>query len=346
MVSPAAGRSVLVTGTSLVPDEALSLIEERGFGIRRVHQDYFTDDALHAALDGVSGYLIGGYEEPSTAHFEVAKTLEAVAWIGTDYQGYVPGWERAFELGIAFVSCPGVNAVSVAEFTVLLMLALARSFVGRVQTAKSPATGPAAPGVELRGRTLGVVGAGRIGARVARIVSDGFGMNAVYHAPRRNHALEHATSLTQVGMAELLDCSDVISLHRPGPAPGEPRTLGYGEFERMRPGALLVNTGHRDLVDPDALLWAARTKGVRAAFDGVGDGPGWQPLLSLGPDRFLCVPQMGFHTVDANLRGALLAARSVCDVLAGVESASVNNSINNPDFRAVRRSVGRSLAYP
>ncbi|OAR25179.1 hypothetical protein A8W25_05865 [Streptomyces sp. ERV7] len=335
---------VLVTGTAVVPQEARRLITDRGFALREVTDDHLGADGLHTALDGVSGYLIGGYEEPRPAHFERAVALEAVAFVGTDFRSYVPGWRTAYDLGMAFANTPGENAASVAEFTVLLALALARPFtdtiIGPRHSPADPSTAVSPPeGRELGGRTLGVVGAGRIGARVATM-AQGLGMRVLYTSPRRNHALEAASGIAYTGLDDLLSRSDVISLHRPGPTADEPPLLGRRELEICRDGALLVNTGHHDLVDPVALAWAVEHRNLRAAVDGLGPGDAWAALTALGPERFLSVPQMGFLTRDAGLRAGLRAARAVCDVLSGAGSPDVTN----PDFRERRAAVRRGGA--
>ena len=322
-------RVVLVTGTTLVPDDVVTLAGERGFEVRRVRQDVFTDDELTAALDGVSGYLVGGYEEPTAEHLDAAKSLEVLGFVGTDFRAYVPGWRRAFEVGIAVVNSPGTNAVSVAEFTVRLALALARPFPALDRPDAEPE-----PGIELAGRTLGILGAGRIGAHVARIAGAGLGMRVLYHAPRRNWAFEAATGTSYVTWDRLLGESEVLSLHRPGPDHGEPPLLDRAAFERVRDGLLLVDTVHPGLVDPAALAWAIRTRGVRAAFDADPAGEATAALLALaaepdvGATRLLVVPQSGFRTHDANLRTASVAMTATLDVLEGRPSEYVNN----PDY--------------
>lgn len=330
---PAPAGVVLVTGTQTVPSAARAYIRKSGFDVRLVQRDDMNAAELHEKLAGVRGYLIGGEEEPQAEHFErAAEDLEVVAFVGTDYQKYVPGWEKAVELGIAVASTPGENAISVAEFTVLLMLAIARPFTADVGPVgggdiRSPA------GSELYGRTLGIIGAGRIGARVARIAAMGLGMKVLYTAPRRNEALEAALGIEYTGLADLLKRSHVVSLHRPGSGHGDLPVLGRDELVLLRQGALLINTIHADLVDLDELFWAMDNRGVRAAFDGVGEGDAWSRLVARGPDRFLCVPQMGYRTGDAGLRAGKRAARAVCDVLDGKAS----DSVSNPDFRQVRQ---------
>ena len=337
------GRTVLVTGTSLVGREALQLIESRGFAVRRLAQDEITGAELHAALRGVSGYVIGGYEEPEPEHFDGAALLEAVAFVGADFRAAVPGWSRAFELGTALACTPGANADSVAEFAALLMLSLARPIIGSVARPgpdglEAPESmGP--PALELRGLTLGVIGPGRIGTRMATIASEGLGMHVLYTAPRRNDVFESAVRARFLPKRELLAASDVVTLHRPGPARGAEPEIGRVELDLMREGAMLVNTGHPDLVDPVALRHAIEVRRIRAASDGLRRTPAWRSLVELGPDRFLCLPQSGFHTEAANLRASLRAAEAVCSVLDGADV--VHPDIQNPGYRAVRRAAGR-----
>jgi len=327
-------KTILITGTTLVPEEAADYIRHRGYQVRSIRQDNFTAEELHAALVGVSGYLIGGYEEPLAEHFDVAKSLEAVAWVGTDYKTYVPGWERAYELGIAFLNAPGTNAASVAEFTTLLILTMMRPFTDRIMKAGAKPADLSGPGHDLLNKRLGIIGLGRIGAHVARIAALGLGMDVVYSAPRRQEELEQALPIRYVAKDELLSTSDVVTLHRPGPSPSEAYELGAHEIALMKVGAVLINTARHQLVDLDALLKAATDRGVRAAFDGVATGEIWDALFRLGPERFLAVPSMAFNTEGANLRASLRTAEGVCDVLDG----GTSDDVNNPDFREQRRS--------
>jgi D-3-phosphoglycerate dehydrogenase len=328
---------VLVTGTQLVPKEACDLIGRHGFKVRWIEDDSLDEARLHEELADAVGYLIGGDEKVLGEHFDRAANLEAVAWLGTDFKANVPGWEQAVKRGIALISTPGENAISVAEFTVLLILTMARPFIARANGGSTGGPGElpvdSARAIELNGKTLGIIGAGRIGARVARVATHGFGMEVLYAAPHRNEPLEAALGVTHVTLTDLLSNSDIISLHRPGPVGDEQPLLGREQLERIDRDTVLINTAHHGLVDPEALLWAIEQRGLRAAFDGVGDGEVWERLAALGPSRFLGLPQMGFRTEGANLRISLKAAEAVCQVLSGSESALVNN----PDFREIRR---------
>ncbi|MGW7243735.1 NAD(P)-dependent oxidoreductase [Streptomyces sp. NPDC054804] len=331
------GKLVLATGSGLVTDEACAYIRGRHHDVRRVTDDHLDADGLHEALDGVAGYLIGGYEEPGDEHFARHPALEAVAWLGSDYRPFVPGWRSGHERGIAFITSPGTNADAVAEFTLLLCMTMAHPFVGSVVQPGAAVPALPASGRECAGRRMGIIGLGRIGRRVARMARAGLGMDVSYFSPRRDSALERSLGLTFRAKADLLASSDVVTLHRPGPHAGEAPELTAADLALLPHGSLLVNTVHPRLVDLTALLAAVRDRGIRAAFDGVSAGTEWDRLTGLGPDRFLAVPQMGFNTREANARAAMATARAVCDVLDGREPPSVDN----PDFRSVRRRSGR-----
>jgi phosphoglycerate dehydrogenase-like enzyme len=110
--------------------------------------------------------------------------------------------------------------------------------------------------------------------------------------------------------------------------------LSDAELTVLRPGALIVNVVHPELIDPDALLVAITSRNIRAAVDTECSGSAWDRLVALGPHRFLTVPQMGYSTSDANHRTASYAAKAVCDVLDGMPS----NAVHNTDYLAVRRN--------
>ena len=330
-------KIVLVTGATLVPPLVIQRIQEHGYDVRHIEDDSLDKQQLHDALRGVSGYLIGGDEKVLDEHFERAEALAAVAWIGTDFKANVPGWRHAFELGIGVINAPGANARSVAEFAFALMLALSRP------TAVGWSRGD--PECELHGQKLGLIGAGRIGGIVARIAVLGFGMEVSYHAPRRNPSLE-----TELGIAfqptkeVLLRQSDIISLHRTGPLPLEPAEIGPAELALLKQSALIINTGHRHLIDLPALAAAFAESDIRAAVDDMpsdddssdADMQAWRRLAEYGPGRFLSGPQKGYHTQEANDRASMAAAESVCAALRFERADNINNdepSRLRPDWK-------------
>jgi D-3-phosphoglycerate dehydrogenase / 2-oxoglutarate reductase len=302
---------VLVTGSDLVPDQALIPLQEAGLVVRRIRVDTLSAPELHRVLKGVAGYVIGGAEKPLAEHFERADALRVVVFTGTDFRAHVPGWRRAVELGIKMESCPGTNATAVAESTIMLMLSMARPAIraSLCQAGQDPFSGSFG-NIELRGRTLGLVGFGRVGSQVAMIGACGLGMEVVYHSPRP-HRSHLDIPAAPVSIEELLERSDVLSLHRPALAKHEPATLGRAEFARMRDGAVVIDTAHPSLIDPVALGWAIEAKRIRAAIEGVCRESDWSALASLGPSRFFAFPSLSYNTVEANLATAEQAVRKV-----------------------------------
>ena len=88
-------RTVLVTGSTLVPDSVVDDIGRRGYEVRLFRRDDLSAGELHDALRGVSGYLIGGRELFGAEHLESARSLAAIGFVGTDAEAYVPGWRPA-----------------------------------------------------------------------------------------------------------------------------------------------------------------------------------------------------------------------------------------------------------
>lgn len=304
---------VLVTGEEIVPDEALVPLSQAGLTVKRNPNETLSASELDDALKGVAGYIIGGSEQPLAEHFERADALRVVVFTGTDFRAAVPGWRRAEERGIKLASCPGLNAVAVAESTLMLMLSMARPAIRASQWGAGQDPGPgAATNIELQGKTLGLIGCGHVGSRVAALAARGLGMNVIYNArhPRQD------VPATPVGLGELLESADVLSLHRPALAEGELPTLGRAEFAQMRRDAIVIDTAHRSLIDPAALAEAIETKRIRAAVEGAAPDGVWGALASFGPSRFLGFPTLSYSTVEANRAVSLEAVRIVCDVLA------------------------------
>ena len=315
---------VLVTGTDTVPPEACALIEEQGFELRYKPAKKLDRDQLHRALDGVSGYLIGGNEEPLAEHFDQAGKLQAVAWVGTDFRANVPGWEQAFDLGIAFVSTPGANAISVAEFTLLLILAVARPIATRMgveETGNDAEAGTqdrSVPGIELHGRTLGIVGAGRIGARVAKAAALGLGMKVLYTAPRRNEALEAALGSSTSSWRT--SSRDRRHLAAPaGPCPRGAAHARAGELERIAPipcwsiPRIPASLIPLHCCGPlNSAVFARPSTGWGPRTPGPGSSP-W------GPDRFLYAPDMATAPVTPT-RGQGCARHEQCAMCCSGET--------------------------
>jgi D-3-phosphoglycerate dehydrogenase len=213
----------------------------------------------------------------------------------------------ATECGIRVCNCPGMNAVAVAELTLGLMIALDRRIVDetadlrqRVWNKKkySKARG-------LKGRTLGIVGLGRVGCEVARRAA-AFEMRILYADVVRREDLESRYGMRRVALKELLRDSDFVSLHVPG-ADDTRHLIGPSELALMRPTAYLINCSRGGIVDEEALARAIESGAIAGAALDVYEV---EPAAADHEfkDPILGVPRVyGTHHVGASTEQAQLA---------------------------------------
>ncbi|MAE64390.1 MAG: hypothetical protein CMJ18_08965 [Phycisphaeraceae bacterium] len=216
---------------------------------------------------------------------------------------------------IPVVFTPGANANSVAEHTMTLMLALARQVFasGEALRAGRFQDRDQFQGVELAGRTLGVVGLGRIGRRVATMSRDGFAMEVLAYDPLvEDHGFAVAESLE-----DLLTAADFLSLH----LPLSTRTRHLMNADRLsllKPTCRIINTSRGALIDEEALVRALREGRIAgAALDVFATEP--LPVdhpLCAAPNTLL-TPHISTLTAESLDRMARDAAQGVLDVLAG-----------------------------
>lgn len=221
--------------------------------------------------------------------------------------------------GVVVTNTPDVLTDATADLALALILAAARRVKeGAALIAAGAWTGwdpRQLLGLELRGATLGIVGAGRIGRAVGRR-AHAFGMRLCYASRTAQSAFERETGAMRLPLPELLGCSDVVTLHVPS-TPGTRGMIGAAELARMKPGALLVNTARGDLVD-EAALAAALTSGHLggAGLDVFAREPHVPDALVRHP-RAIVLPHLGSATVRTRRAMAALAVRNVRALLAG-----------------------------
>ncbi|QXM24153.1 2-hydroxyacid dehydrogenase [Elioraea tepida] len=160
--------------------------------------------------------------------------------------------------GVSVVRVPAYSPHAVAEFTVGLLLALVRRIhKAYTRTRENNFSLDGLLGFDLHGRTVGVIGTGRIGALVARIMRTGFGCHVLAHDVRRAAALEEI-GVVYASRAELLANADIITLHCPL-TPETHYLLDRQSLALLRPGAIVVNTSRGALIDTEAAIDALKT---------------------------------------------------------------------------------------
>ena len=254
-----------------------------------------------------------------------ASSLRVIARTGVGYDSV--DIQAAADLGIAVTNTPGANREAVAEHVVAMMLAVAHGFPARDKEIRG--------GVwrrellpRLAGKTVGLVGLGAIGKTVA-LHSTALGMRVIAHdpAPDRQFAAQHAVPLCS--LEELFAEADVVSLHLPC-TPKTANLINARTLNKMKRGAILINTARGGLVDEDALVDALRAGHLAAAaldVFKVEPLPTDSPLTQL--DSVLLCPHVSGTDEESMALMAEMAADSIVELYRGgwPEGRVVNEAI-------------------
>jgi len=214
--------------------------------------------------------------------------------------------EAARKRGIVVAHTPGADAESTAQHTIALLLELANG-VGHHAHAVRNGRWSRSPDFtfqfhsirELHGLTMGVIGCGQVGQRVARMAS-GFGMRVIGYDPLRMDGLP--PGIEPVPLEQLVAESDVVSLHC-AHTPQTERMINLDALSRMKPDAWLINTAHGALLDEDALAAALRDRKLGgAALDVLSTEPPSVKNPLLRAPRCILTPRLGWGTREARQR--------------------------------------------
>jgi glyoxylate reductase len=222
--------------------------------------------------------------------------------------------------GVMVTNTPGVLTDAVAEHAFALMMAICRRVPESdrfTRAGKYKGWGPLMLlGMELKGKTLGVLGLGRIGAGVAHRAAKGMGMKITYYDVRRNEQFEKDYGATYGTVEEVLATSDVVSVHVPL-LPTTRHLIDAKKLALMKKTAYLVNTSRGPIVDEKALVAALRKKTIAgAALDVFENEPALAPGLAK-LENVVLTPHTASATNEARDAMARLAAQAVLDVFDG-----------------------------
>lgn len=212
----------------------------------------------------------GGVVSPST--LAMAPGLKFIQTRGQGVEHLPLKW--ALEKGIVIANAGGANAIAVAEGAVLLMLASLRRLLMLNQSMRDGKFGEnmgRKGSYELYDKTVGVVGFGNVGRRVAKLCF-GFGANIVYYERMFvPYAIRADLKARPVSLDELLSVSDIVTLHVPG-VDSNVKMIGWDQLTKMKPSAYLINTSRGSVVDEEALIRALTEKKIAGAGLDV-----WEP---------------------------------------------------------------------
>lgn len=283
----------------------------------RVHYLTKTKDAAEvAALLAAHPYdaVISRTLDLPEAAMRACPTLKVISKHGVGVSNV--DMAGATRLGIPVFVTPGANSQSVAELTLCIMVAAARRVLFMDRELRAGRWTRVEDGPQLAGKTLGIVGLGQIGSRVAAL-SRAMGMTVVAVDPAypRQSPVAGVTMLPALG--DLLGRSNVVSLHVPLDATTH-GMIGRAQIDLMPPGSILVNTARGPVVDEAALVEALRDGRLfAAAIDTPAEEPlpPDSPLLAL--DNVVLTPHMGGSTPEALAAVSRIAAENALDYLDG-----------------------------
>jgi glyoxylate reductase len=226
----------------------------------------------------------------------------------------------AKQRNIILTNTPDVLTESVAEHTIALMFAISRRIIESDQFMRDGKYTGWQPmlflGNDLVGKTLGLVGLGRIGAAVAKRMHDGFEMKIIYYDVKRNEELEKKYNLEYKELNDVLKESDYISIHVPL-LESTQHLIGEPQFKMMKKTAYLINTSRGPVIDENALVAALKNGEIKgAALDVYENEPKAAPGLTELPNTVL-TPHIASATEETRSAMSILAAKNIIAVLTG-----------------------------
>jgi D-3-phosphoglycerate dehydrogenase len=230
--------------------------------------------------------------------------------------------QTATTLGILVANAPGTNTEAVADMTIAMMLALSRGIYDAVRSTRSGGW-ERFVGHDLGELTIGVVGTGRIGLAVIRRL-DGFGSDVLAYDIVHNQELLSHPKVRYVEMAQLLQDSDVVTLHVPLVADTR-AMIGRNELDMMKPTAYLVNLARGELVDEVALFEFLQQRRIAGAAVDVYavEPPKSSPLIGL--DNVLSTPHIAAYTYESMEHMSRVCGQTIIDAMRSIACPNILN---------------------
>jgi D-3-phosphoglycerate dehydrogenase len=326
---------VLVSARSFrkMQGEHWQVLQEAGYEIVTPEQDQPLKEAEMISIIGDVDAALVGNDAVTERVIAAAPRLKVVSKHGVGVDNVdVPAATRA---GVIVTNTPGANQVAVAEMAVALIMALTRKLAYHDTLVKSGGWSRII-GTEIAGKTVGLVGLGRIGKEVV-LRLEGFQVKFLAYDVYQDNSFAAEHGVRFVTLDELLVESDIVTLHAVLTADTQ-SLIGEKELALMKPSAYLVNTARGGLIDEQALYRALSENHLAGAgLDVFADEPPTNsPLLQLG-DKILLTPHLGAQTTETVLRMGRMAAENIVQVLRGEKPVG----LVNPDAYS-NASKGRS----
>ncbi len=252
---------ILITDSLFIFPEHEKIIADAGYEIERLNKLCATEDELVESIKGKIGYILGGIEHVTEKVIDAGSELKGIVFTGIGYKDFIPAWEYATKKGIAIGNAADGPTQAVSEWAVTAALAMNRGFfdLGRTGTKDFITTG----GVE--GQKIGIIGLGRIGKNIAKMLQ-GFKPESVsYYSKNRHEDAEKSLGLQYKDLKTVLSESDIIFVC-------VSKDAGQGfisekELLQMKDGSLVVSFMSPGIIDELALLDELKKGRIRAISD-------------------------------------------------------------------------------
>lgn len=308
--------------------KGLEILQKERVGLEVAVKTGLTPAELVKEMPPYQGLIVRSSTKVTAEIIAAADNLKIIgrAGIGVDNINL----EAATMRGIIVMNAPEGNAITTAEHTISLMLALSRKIPQATSSIKGKKWEKGKfMGVEVFNKTLGIIGLGRIGRLVAQR-AQGLGMVTIAYDPYISSDMAQSLGAPLVGFDELLARSDYITVHTPK-TNETAYLLGKKEFEKMKKGVRIINCARGGIIDEKALYEAMVSGKVAGAALDVfeQEPPGDNPLIEL--DAVICTPHLGAATEEAQDNVAIEIAQQM---ISFFKHGEVKNAVNLPSMNA------------
>lgn len=305
---------VLFTGCTF---DNKKINELKSIGIEVINgRTDFSKEELTQELKKVDCYINGGDEICTRNVIENNTHLKLISFMGTGYQKYIDV-NTATKYNIPVSYTPSANAKSVAEYTVALLLDIAKKISFSNEKVKNREWSKYKT-FDLRNKTLGIIGMGAIGTHVAQILCDGFGMKLIYNSRTEKENINSKYNTKMVSLEEVFKNADIISIN--ATYTEETKNLISKKcFEVAKDNVIIVNTARQELINKEDLYEAIINNKISAvAMDGFYEEPITKEcsdrLLDLPNDKIIITPHNAYNSVDAVNEMERMLIESLTDV--------------------------------
>lgn len=289
---------ICLTGSGYTENH-LSKLTDKGFEVFH-YEDPLTHEKLSAILPKFHAYVLGGDERLGAKELSVATNLRLISFVGTGYTSFIDE-EAAAKQGIRICNTPSIMAPAVVEHTIGILIGLQRKLFHQNWQAKNSVASSVCSD-ELSSLSIGIIGLGEIGSRIAKILRNSFGSEVTYFSRTVKPKLEAALGIKAVSLDDIFSSSDVIILSLPTNSETE-YFINDELLSKTKRGVKIVNTAGARLIEPVALKKYIDIDQVASvAFDGyyieplpsVSEDP--FALLSLPDEKFIVTPHTAAKT--------------------------------------------------